>query len=180
MQANKKFKFIIPFIILFTLLGLLGWELFYGKTDNLTSALIDSEVPAFKVPNLFHSQPDLTNTALSGRFLLLNVWATWCYACKEEHEMLMKIKNQYHIPIYGLVYKDKTANAIEWLQQHGNPYTSVGNDAKGDVAIDLGVYGTPETFVINAQGKIIYRHVGALTQAVWDNTLYPLINSQGK
>lgn len=177
---NTKIKFAIPFIILFSLIGLLTWELFYAKAANeLPSALVGEEVPPFKLPNLFPSQPDFNKASLYGRVSLLNVWATWCFACENEHDMLMKIKNEYHIPIFSIDYKDNTHDAINWLNKHGNPYVLIGDDQNGDVAIDFGVYGTPETFVINAQGKIIYRHIGAITQAVWDETLYPLIKQNG-
>lgn len=89
--------------------------------------------------------------------------------------MLMKIKNTYHVPIYGLVYKDQPKNAIDWLEKNGDPYALSGNDMKGDVAMDFGVYGTPETFVIDRSGKIKYRHIGPIDQKNWDETLYPLI-----
>lgn len=176
----KKIQKIIPFFILFILLLLLGWELFYSKPHELPSALIGEDVPHFTLPNLFASQPAFTQHQLEGQVSLLNVWATWCEACNLEHNMLMKIKNDYHIPIYGIIYKDKSEEAISWLTQNGNPYTQIGNDHKGDVAIDFGVYGTPETFVINAKGKIIYRHIGLLDQKTWDDVLYPLIKKAGR
>ena len=106
---------------------------------------------------------------------LLNVWATWCYACEIEAPMLLKIKTQYHIPIYSILYKDDPKEALLSLKKNGNPYVMIGLDRKGDTAIDLGVYGTPETFVISREGKIIYRHVGIINQTVWDSVLYPLI-----
>lgn len=179
MNLFKSLKTSSPFIILACLLVLLGWELFYARPDELPSALVGEKVPLFKLANLYPSQPDFTQRALTGRITLVNVWATWCYACGLEHEMLMKIKNQYRIPIYGIDYKDTTVEAQNWLEKYGNPYALVGQDIKGDVAIDFGVYGTPETFVVNSQGKIIYRHVGVLTQKDWDKTLYPLIKKNG-
>ncbi len=168
-------KKIIPFLLLFALLGLLGKELFYSNPNELPSALLGEEVPHFNLPDLFQSPKNLTQNALIGRVALLNVWATWCYACGFEHPMLMKISKDYHIPIYGIDYKDDTQQAIAWLAEKGNPYVKVGNDKRGDVAIDLGVYGTPETFVISPQGKIIYRHIGNIDQKAWDEILYPLI-----
>lgn len=168
----------LPFFILFALLTLLGWELFYAKPDERPSALLGKELPVFSLPNLYLSEPRLNSSALNNGFILLNVWATWCYACRQEHEMLMKIKNVYHIPIYGITYKDKADDAIQWLKQNGNPYVMVGVDFSGDAAIDLGVYGTPETFVLR-NGRIIYRHIGRLDQKDWDEKLSPLIKEKG-
>lgn len=167
-------KKIFPFIIFLGLVVILGRELFYAKPNELPSALLGQNVPAFEVPTLL-GQTKLTEKDLKGRVTLLNVWATWCYACSQEHEMLMKIKNQYRIPVYSLDYKDNPSDAKKWLRQLGNPYVLTGIDAKGDVAIDLGIYGTPETFVINKEGKIVYRHVGVITQQVWDEVLYPVV-----
>jgi cytochrome c biogenesis protein CcmG/thiol:disulfide interchange protein DsbE len=169
MNLLKSAKFIAPFLILFLLLSLLSYELYSAKSNELPSALIGERVPAFKLGDL--SQKDLI-----GKVSLLNVWATWCYACKLEHSMLMKIKNQYHVPIYGIAYKDQPDEVANWLTAKGNPYIKLGNDQQGDVAIDLGVYGTPETFVINPKGEIIYRHIGAINQDVWDKVLYPIIH----
>lgn len=178
-MQGQKIRHITPFVILFALLALLGWELFYSNPNELPSALIGEDVPAFNLPNLYPSAPAFTKNALTGRTVLLNVWATWCYACGIEHDMLMKIKNQYHVQIYSIDYKDNPQDAINWLEKNGNPYALTGADTKGNVAIDFGVYGTPETFVINSKGKIIYRHIGAINQKIWDETLYPLIKQNG-
>lgn len=170
-----KLKYILPFIILFALLALLTYELFYSNPYELPSALVGEPVPPFELPLLGQSNVSITDKHLQGRAALLNVWATWCYACGVEHEMLMKIKEQYHVPIFSIDYKDNEEDAKTWLKEHGNPYIMIGNDSHGDVAIDLGVYGTPETFVINPEGKIIYRHIGVIDQKAWDEVLYPLI-----
>lgn len=170
-----KAKFLIPFIILFALLGLLWRELFYANPHEIPSALIGENVPQFSLPILTKENSFFTNKELVGHVSLINVWATWCYACAQEHDMLLKIKENYHVPIYSINYKDNQRDALNWLLQHGNPYVLTGSDKNGDVAIDFGVYGTPETFVISPQGKIIYRHIGAIDQATWDNILYPLV-----
>lgn len=168
-------KKIIPFLILFALTIILARELFYAKPYEIPSALIGQSVPVFELPTLNLGKPKFTQQDLVGQVSLLNVWATWCYACSVEHDMLMKIKNQYRIPIYSLDYKDNPEEAKKWLRKLGNPFVLTGVDAKGDVAIDLGVYGTPETFVINKEGKIVYRHIGVITQQVWDEVLYPVV-----
>jgi cytochrome c biogenesis protein CcmG, thiol:disulfide interchange protein DsbE len=175
MSAKNNIKFIVPFIILFALLGLLWRELFYSRPNELPSALIGETVPEFRLPNLFPEQKVFTQKDLIGRASLLNIWATWCYACRIEQPMLMKIKEQYHVPIYSIAYKDNPQEAITWLRKMGNPYVITGNDNHGNVSIDFGVYGTPETFVISPGGKIIYRHIGAIDQKAWDEVLYPLL-----
>ncbi len=169
-------KKIIPFVILFALCFLLYRELYYSHPDELPSTLIGQRVPEFTLYDLTRPQVKFTQKNLgNGHVTLLNVWATWCYVCAQEHGMLMKIKNEYGIPIYSIDYKDNTDAAKKWLAQQGNPFVLTGNDFSGDAAIDLGVYGTPETFVISKDGKIIFRHIGAITQQSWDNVLYPLI-----
>ncbi len=175
MSSQKKIALLIPFIILACLLGLLWRELFYAKPGELASALIGEPVPTFSLPTLNNNPPFFTEKVLRHRVTLLNVWASWCYACALEHPMLMKISQTYHIPIYSIDYKDSAEDARDWLRKKGNPYVMTGLDSNGDAAIDLGIYGTPETFVINAQGEIVYRHVGAITQEAWDSVLYPLI-----
>lgn len=171
----RYLKTLTPFCLLFLLVGILAYELFYAKPHELPSALIGQAVPAFNVPELNHPEQRFTERQFAQHVMLLNVWASWCEACQTEAGMLMKIAKQYHVPLFGLVYKDKPADAKKWLIDNGNPYIAIGDDANGDVAIDLGVYGTPETFVINKQGQIIYRHIGSIDQTAWDKTLYPLI-----
>lgn len=174
-MLSQKLKQFIPFLILFAFLGLLAQQLFYAKKNELPSALVGKPLPTFALTNLISSEKILTNNDLFGQVSLLNVWATWCEACIAEHAMLLKIKEQYHIPIYAIDYKDNIQDAQRWLQRNGNPYIAVGNDTNGDVAIDLGVYGTPETFVVSPKGKILYRHIGVIDEKVWNEVLYPLI-----
>lgn len=176
MKKNAfKIAQIIPFIILFALLTLLFRQLFYTQQTELTSTLIGESVPTFQLPELFQPQKVFTEKDLMGKVALLNIWATWCYACRVEHPILMEISQTYNIPIYGINYKDDAGDAKNWLQQFGNPYTLVGEDFTGDVAIDFGIYGTPETFVISKEGVILYRHVGAVNERVWNDVLLPLI-----
>lgn len=175
---KQHFKY-MPLVCLFALITLLARGLYVSHPGELPSALAGKDLPVFVLSNLIPGQASLSNQTLKGQVSLLNIWASWCHACVNEHEMLMKIKNEYHVPVYGILYKDESDIALRWLDQQGNPYELIGNDNKGDVAIDFGVYGTPETYVINAQGKIIYRHVGTLTQNVWDKIIYPLIQQAG-
>lgn len=175
MNALFKLKNTIPFIILFGLLFLLWHELFYAKPSELPSALIGEPVPDFRLQNLYDPASFMTPNNFKGQAVLLNVWATWCYACGIESDMLMKIKNDYHVQIYSIAYKDNAEDAKKWLAKRGNPYAMTGMDDNGDAAIDLGVYGTPETFIISPQGKIVYRHIGVIDQENWDNVLYPIL-----
>ncbi len=172
----KLVRILMPFIFLFILSSILTYELFYSRPHELPSALIGKPLPEFSLQNIYPSQPALQSSMMNGDVVLLNVWATWCHVCRAEHEMLMKIKNDYHVPMFGLIYKDNAADAIEWLKENGNPYIFVGDDHAGDTAIDLGVYGTPELFVIK-QGKIIYRHIGTLDQDTWEKKIYPLLGN---
>jgi cytochrome c biogenesis protein CcmG/thiol:disulfide interchange protein DsbE len=132
-------------------------------------------LPAFNVPTLIPAGKQLSNKTFAGKVSLLHVWASWCKYCRTEHSMLMKIKNEYNVPIYSLDYRDNPVNAKAWLKMQGNPYVLVGNDASGDAASSLGVYGTPETFVIDKHGMSRYHYVGAIDQGSWDDTLWPLI-----
>ena len=175
MNLMQKIKLIIPFIILFSLLGLLWHELYSAESFEIPSTLIGDPVPNFQLPYLDNPQKQFTQNDLRGHVSLLNVWASWCSACEEEHAMLMKITNKYHVPLYGISYKDNVNDAKDWLRKRGNPYIIDGNDNTGNVAIDFGVYGTPETFVISPDGQIIYRYVGAIDQSAWDTVIYPMI-----
>lgn len=172
--GKSLLKFIVPFVFLFILFGILTHELFYAKPYELPSALIGQRVPTFQLSNLLTNQKKFTQNDLLKSVSLLNVWATWCYACLQEHDVLMQISKQYKVPIYGIVYKDDPKAVQAWLKQKGNPFVLLGNDTSGDVAIDFGVYGTPETFLV-ADGKIIYRHIGAVDVETWEKILYPLI-----
>lgn len=174
----KTLKKILPFLLLFTLLSLLGTELFSASPTKLPSKLIGEPLPKFRLTSIYQNESlkltKFTNNQLPNGVVLLTYWATWCDACRSEHSMLMDIKNKYHIPMYGIVYKDNTSDVKHFLSYNGNPFTMIGDDASGDTAMDFGVYGTPETYVIYNH-RILYRHVGGLDDSVWQNDIYPLI-----
>ena len=170
----KLFIRLMPFILLGLLIGLFWRQLHNNSTHELPSTLINEDVPRFNLSTLNQSETTFNNGQLIGGPKLLVFWATWCEACLQEHEMLNEISQTHHIPIYGILYKDESKTASTYLAEHGNPYTLIGMDNDGQAAIDFGVYGTPETYVIN-QGKIIYRHIGIITEEVWLATLLPLI-----
>lgn len=128
-------------------------------------------LPTFELTALGQSGV-LSSSDLKGRFSLLNVWASWCDICSEEQAFLVQLAKQ-GVAIYGVNYEDDPQNASAWLRQWGNPYRKVGQDVQGKVATQLGVYGTPETFLVDGEGRLIYRHVGPLTASVWRKDFLP-------
>lgn len=167
-------KFLIP-IGLFVLLGIL---LAYGlKLDprKIPSPLVGKPLPAFQLATLQDPAKAMTNADFKGQVVLYNVWASWCVACKQEHPLLMQIAQAEHAPLIGLNYKDQRADALQTLQAEGNPYDLSLVDPDGRVGLDWGVYGVPETFVVDKNGVIRYKHIGPITPEAWDQTLLPLI-----
>lgn len=167
-------KFIAP-LILFIILGLL---LAYGlKLDprKIPSPLIGKSLPAFSQPTVADPARRVSRDDLKGRVYLLNVWASWCVACRQEHPLLNELSRNKTIPIIGLNYKDKREDALGWLGSLGDPYELSLADPDGRLGIDLGVYGVPETFVIDKEGVIRYKYIGPLTPEAWEKTLAPLI-----
>jgi cytochrome c biogenesis protein CcmG/thiol:disulfide interchange protein DsbE len=162
-------RFLIPAAIFLTLAGVLYVGVVHSPNKStMQSALLGKPVPAFELPVLGSPGLTLTNAQLAGRPWVLNVWGTWCAACRDEHEVLLAIARQNVVPLIGLDWKDEDAAATEWLQQLGNPYSVVAVDRDGRAAIDFGVYGAPETFFIDASGRVQYRHVGPMTSEVWE------------
>lgn len=139
----------------------------------MPSVQLGKSLPAFQLPAVEEGKL-FTPDVMKGRVVLLNVWASWCEACVEEQVFLMRLARQ-SVPIYGLNYKDNTQNAQRWLNEWGNPYQAVGEDKEGRVAIDLGVYGAPETFLIDKKGVIRYRHIGILNEEAWKSDFLPRI-----
>ncbi|VFM94943.1 MAG: cytochrome c biogenesis protein CcmG, thiol:disulfide interchange protein DsbE [Candidatus Kentron sp. G] len=150
-----------------------------GRDPRLVpSPLVGRPLPAFELTRLRDPASTLTTADFLGKTSLLNVWATWCVSCRREHGFLMALAKREGIPIYGLTYKDDRAAAIAWLDRLGDPYVANIYDPEGRLGIDLGVYGTPETFVIDAEGTIAYKHVGPLTGDVWRERIVPVITRQ--
>lgn len=143
--------------------------------SRIPSALIGKPVPQFSLPPVKGRSLGLSSTDLHGEVSLVNVFASWCVACREEHPVLMQMKADNIVPIHGLNYKDQPDNAARWLNTMGDPYMRTGADLDGRVAIDWGVYGVPETFVITKEGRIAYKHIGAVTPTVLEEKLLPLI-----
>lgn len=173
-------KKVIFKLIPFTLFLVLSVFLFRGLSldpHELPSAVVGKKIPTFTLPNINEGAANLSNKSLPRKMFLLNIWASWCEACIEEQVFLMKLA-QDDIPIFGINYKDDQPSAIKWLQDWGNPYNACGMDQDGRFAIELGVYGSPETFLVNEHGQIIHRHTGILNQAIWDAEFRPLLSKK--
>ena len=165
----------IPLIIFLVLIGFLGIGLTL-KPREVPSPLINKPAPAFRLATLHAPGTFVSAQDLRGKVWVLNVWASWCIACQSEHPVVMDLARLDIVPIYGLNYKDKKDSATRWLIKYGNPYTQSLVDADGLVGIDFGVYGVPETFVIDRHGVIRHKHIGQLTPEVVRDTIVPLVN----
>ncbi|HSJ49603.1 MAG TPA: DsbE family thiol:disulfide interchange protein [Gammaproteobacteria bacterium] len=168
-------RLIVSFIV-FGLLVLLLWAGLGMNPRELPSPLVGRPAPVFELPELMDRDSRFQHQALRGQASLFNVWASWCVSCRAEHGLLMELARA-GVPIYGLNYKDTRTDAIAYLRQGGNPYRAIGFDEAGQVGIDWGVYGTPETFVIGPDGVIRYKHVGPLSRRVLTETILPLLQS---
>jgi cytochrome c biogenesis protein CcmG/thiol:disulfide interchange protein DsbE len=149
--------------------------------SKVPSALIDRPIPEFSLPALAGTDaPALDDKAIRGKVALVNVFASWCVPCKVEHPIFMRLAAEKRVPIYGINYKDKSVDAARWLRDLGNPYAAIGHDEPGRVGIEWGVYGVPETFIIDREGRIRFKQVGPITPAVLQDTILPLIEKLEK
>lgn len=167
-------KYLLPVIFFFVLCGFLFIGL-YKDPSEVPSPLIGKSVPEFSLPKLYDNSAQFSNKKFLGKVSVLNVWATWCFACKQEHPALLELAKRNIAPIYGLNYKDEADKAKLYLRDFGNPFVANAFDEAGRVAIDWGVYGAPETFLIDRKGIIRYKHIGPLTLENLDNKIQPLI-----
>jgi len=170
----KKWQYLAPLALFAVLLGFLAVGLNLNPRE-VPSPLIGKPAPAFALPRLDDPAQTITRDDLLGKVWVLNVWASWCVACREEHPLFVEYAKRSPVPLYGLNYKDQRPDAINWLQRFGNPYTASLHDLKGLVGIDYGVYGVPETFVIDKQGVIRYKHIGPVTPQVLRERIEPLL-----
>ncbi len=174
----KRILLFIPSVI-FLLVALLFYRgLFVEHDDSLPSALLNDQFPKFELPSLLSEQV-VTEGDLLGKTRLINVWASWCVACRVEHAELMKISRE-NVPLIGLNYKDDMTVAQDWLSKMKDPYQEIIFDRQGKLGFDLGVYGAPETFLIDGRGVIRFRHVGVLTEDIWQNQIKPLYEKYSK
>jgi cytochrome c biogenesis protein CcmG/thiol:disulfide interchange protein DsbE len=172
---NRRIKLFIPLIV-FAVLAVLFWRGLSLDPKAMPSALLNKPVPEFSLRSLESPEKILTQEIFRGRVALLNVWATWCPPCYVEHPFLVKLAEQ-GVPIVGVNYKDDITAAKKWVEELHNPYVDIIFDAEGRFGLDLGVYGWPETYVVDKEGIIRYKHVGVVDEKVWSQTLQPLMQS---
>lgn len=176
---SLPWRFLLPAAAFAVLVGffVIGLQ---RDPGNIPSPLIGKAAPAFSLESLGDPAWRVGSADFAGRPWLLNVWATWCVGCRDEHAALLTIARENRVPIVGLNWQDDRALALRWLAQLGNPYASVAYDPDGRTAIDWGVYGAPETFLIDAEGRVIRKHVGPMTLDVWRRDFLPLLPAGGE
>jgi cytochrome c biogenesis protein CcmG/thiol:disulfide interchange protein DsbE len=168
-----KLRYLLPLFIFIIITSIL-WRGLGLHPNTIPSPFINKTVPIFSLPSLNDRTP-VTQNDFRGQVSLFNVWATWCYACAFEHDFLLDLSKNKNIVLYGLNYKDDPLAAKKWLKAHGNPYHRIAVDRSGDTGINFGVYGTPETFIIDKKGVIRYKQIGPLTPEIWDHDIKPII-----
>jgi cytochrome c biogenesis protein CcmG, thiol:disulfide interchange protein DsbE len=171
-------KFIVPVGAFVALAVLFAFGLNPNRDIHaLPSPLIGKPAPQFKLTDVVDPSREVSNGALKGQVYVLNVWGTWCVACRQEHEALLAISQQHVVPIIGLDYMDQRDKARQWLSQLGNPYQAVAFDTDGRTAIDWGVYGAPETFLVDGNGRVLYKFISAMTPEIWEHEFLPRISA---
>lgn len=167
-------------VVILPAIGFIGLAIAFGVSlgrnpSVVPSALIGKPVPTFDLPPVKGTALGLSSADLKGKVSLVNVFASWCVACREEHPLLMQLSARHVVPIYGIDYKDKPDDAARWLAAMSNPYARAGADRDGRVAIDWGVYGVPETYVIDRNGRIAFKQIGPVTPPILKGTILPLV-----
>ena len=170
----KSLRYLIPLFVFVGLVVFLGAGLRLDPRE-VPSPLIDKPAPAFSLARLDNAGQSISKDSLRGKVWMLNVWASWCVACRQEHPLLVEFSRKKLLPVYGLNYKDTRPNGQRWLANFGNPYEASLFDEDGRVGIDFGVYGVPETFVIDRGGIIRFKHIGPLTPEVLAEKIEPLV-----
>ena len=170
-------RFLLPLALFVLLAVVLAIGIRHAPEKGvIASPLLGRPAPQFALPSLTDPAHEVRSADLKGHWYLFNVWGTWCGECRQEHETLLEVHRAGIVPIVGLDWKDDDAQARSWLMQLGNPYQSVAVDRSGRIAIDWGVYGAPETFLVNPQGIVVYKHVGALTSDTWTHEILPKVS----
>jgi cytochrome c biogenesis protein CcmG/thiol:disulfide interchange protein DsbE len=175
------FRYIAPLVFLVVLIVFFIKGLDPNRDLNeLPSPFLNKPAPHLDLPKLGNPAERVTSADYEGKLVLVNVWATWCVGCRQEHEYLLKLANTGTVPIYGLNWQDNREAALKWIKQLGNPYVATGYDGDGRVGIDWGVYGAPETFLIGPDGRVLYKLLGPLNQFIWERDFMPhIVAAQG-
>ena len=171
---RRRAVFLVPILVFLGIAVFLGIGLSLNPRE-IPSPLIGKAVPDFRLAPVKGRTLGLATEDLKGEVSLVNVFASWCVACRDEHPLLMRLSRQGIVPIHGLNYKDAPKDAADWLDRLGDPYTRTGADIDGRVGIDWGVYGVPETFVIDRNGHIVYKHIGPISARDWEEKMGPLV-----
>jgi cytochrome c biogenesis protein CcmG/thiol:disulfide interchange protein DsbE len=172
--GRRSHAFLVPVVVFVFIAAVLALGL--GRNPRLVpSPLVDKPVPEFRLPPVQGRTLGLSNDDLRGQVSIVNVFASWCVACRAEHPLLMALAREGSVPIHGLNYKDAPKDAAAWLDALGDPYSRTGADLDGRVGIDWGVYGVPETFVIDSQGRIAFKQIGPITSAILEEKILPLV-----
>jgi cytochrome c biogenesis protein CcmG, thiol:disulfide interchange protein DsbE len=172
-------RYVIPLAIFIVLVVFLAIGLGHDPHE-VPSPLINKPAPAFQLPQLHDPTRTFSAQEMRGKVWLLNVWASWCFSCREEHPFLIEYARSGAVPIYGFNLKDKREDAISWLGDLGDPYVLSASDTDGRVSIDYGVYGAPETYLIDRDGIIRFKQIGPITPDVWQKTILPLVKDLNK
>ena len=170
----KSLRLLLPLAV-FAILVVFLWVGLSRDPREVPSPLVGKPAPDFRLPQLHATDKQLSTADMKGQVWLLNVWASWCVSCRVEHPLLVELARANVVPVIGLNYKDKNDLGIAWLRQHGDPYRTSVVDADGRVGIDWGVYGVPETFVVDKSGTIRYKHIGPLTTEALERKILPLV-----
>ncbi len=174
-----KNRFIIPLAVFVVLAGVLAYGVKRSPDKHfIASVMVGKPVPEFTLPSLTDPTKLVTSKSLHGKPYVINVWGTWCGECRVEHQALLDIQHLGQVPLIGVNWRDVDEDALNFLAQLGNPYSQVAVDKQGRLAIDLGVYGAPETFLIDANGVIVHKHIGALSVDVFKRDFAPKLNGQ--
>ncbi len=173
-------RYLLPLIVVLLLIVFLVFGLTRGDPRALPSPFIGKPAPEFELPKLKDANATVGSQDLAGQVSLVNVWATWCAGCRQEHDFLMELEAYNEIPIYGLNWRDDRPKALQWISQLGDPYVASGYDADGRVGIDWGVYGAPETFLVSDDGTVLHKHLGPLNRSIWERDFVPLIEAAGE
>ena len=171
-------RYALPLVAVIVLVLFLAVGLNRGDPKALPSPFIGKPAPQFELPTLKDPERTVGSKDLAGNVALVNVWATWCVGCRAEHAFLLDLEQNSGIPIYGINWRDTRPDALRWIQQLGDPYVASGFDDAGRVGIDWGVYGAPETFLVDADGVVLHKHLGPLDRGAWERDFLPLINSK--
>jgi len=171
-------RYLVPVGVFAALVAFLYFGLGRDK-ETLPSPLIGKPAPIFELPRLDDPSQKISNREFTGKPYALNVWGTWCVGCRQEHDTLLEIARRAEVPLVGLDWNDDLSMAQRWLRELGDPYVVTAYDGEGRAAIDWGIYGAPETFLIDAKGIIVQKYVGPLTLDIWERDFVPLLKRSG-